>query len=139
MVSKRKSESPVSKTLLCWKQFGWLFKIRSVHVDLSAFLYKLLSRFELQSSSLHFAVVMALKSPKTRNFGTFCCVHQWCDWLIKRKSYHHTETSQLICRANQLTGFYMMATLEFNELRHSRWFDTKPLLGLYETLMNHFC
>ena len=26
------------------------------------------------------------------------------------------ETSQLICRANQLTGFYMMATLAFNEL-----------------------
>ena len=26
------------------------------------------------------------------------------------------ETSQLICRATQLTGFYMMATLAFNEL-----------------------
>ena len=26
------------------------------------------------------------------------------------------ETIQLICRANQLTGFYMMATLAFNEL-----------------------
>ena len=26
------------------------------------------------------------------------------------------ETSQLICRANQLTGFYMTATLAFNEL-----------------------
>ena len=37
--------------------------------------------------------------------------------LIKRQSCHHTETSQLICRANQLTGFYMMATLAFNELR----------------------
>ena len=24
---------------------------------------------------------------------------------------HHIETSQLICRANQLTGFYMMETL----------------------------
>ena len=31
-------------------------------------------------------------------------------------SCHHIETSQLICRANQLTGFYMMATLAFNEL-----------------------
>ena len=28
----------------------------------------------------------------------------------------HIETSQLICRANELTGFYMMATLAFNEL-----------------------
>ena len=24
---------------------------------------------------------------------------------------HHIETSQLICRANQLTGFHMMGTL----------------------------
>ena len=30
--------------------------------------------------------------------------------LIKRQSCHH------ICSANQLTGFYMMATLAFNEL-----------------------
>ena len=35
---------------------------------------------------------------------------------MKRQSGHHTETSQLICRANQLTSFYMMATLAFNEL-----------------------
>ena len=36
--------------------------------------------------------------------------------IIKQQSYHHTETSQLICSANQLTGFYMMATLALNEL-----------------------
>ena len=30
------------------------------------------------------------------------------------------ETSQLICRANQLTDFYMMATLAFNELIYQR-------------------
>ena len=35
---------------------------------------------------------------------------------VKRQSCHHTETSQLTCRANQLTGFYMMATLVFNGL-----------------------
>ena len=34
--------------------------------------------------------------------------------LIKRQSCHHVGTSQLICRANQLTGFYMIATLAFN-------------------------
>ena len=28
----------------------------------------------------------------------------------------HIETSQLICSANHLTGFYMMETLAFNEL-----------------------
>ena len=29
---------------------------------------------------------------------------------------HHIETSRLICFASQSTGFYMMATLAFNEL-----------------------
>ena len=36
--------------------------------------------------------------------------------LIKRQSCHHTETSQWICGANYLTGFYVMATLTFKEL-----------------------
>ena len=35
---------------------------------------------------------------------------------IKSPSCHHIETIQLICSANQLTAFYMMATLAFNEL-----------------------
>ena len=38
-------------------------------------------------------------------------------YLIKRQSCHHIETSQLICIVNQLTGFYTMATLAFNELK----------------------
>ena len=29
----------------------------------------------------------------------------------------HIETSQLICTADQLTGFYMRATLAFNALK----------------------
>ena len=29
----------------------------------------------------------------------------------------HTKTSQLICTANQLTGFYMRVTLAFNRLK----------------------
>ena len=37
--------------------------------------------------------------------------------ILKRQSCHHMETSQLICSANQLTDFYMMATLKLNELR----------------------
>ena len=31
-------------------------------------------------------------------------------------SLNSLETSQLICSANLLTGFYIMATLAFNEL-----------------------
>ena len=38
-------------------------------------------------------------------------------WLIKCQACHHIETSQLICRANRLAGFCMMATLAFSELR----------------------
>ena len=36
--------------------------------------------------------------------------------LIKRQSCHQIETTQLICRVNQLTSFCMMATLAFNKL-----------------------
>ena len=32
----------------------------------------------------------------------------------------HIETSKLICTANQLTGFYMTATVAFNGLRSAR-------------------
>ena len=31
------------------------------------------------------------------------------------------KTSQLICSANQLTGFYMMVTLAFNESIHTQF------------------
>ena len=34
---------------------------------------------------------------------------------LKGQSLHHIETSELICSGNQLTGFYMMATLALNE------------------------
>ena len=49
------------------------------------------------------------------------CFHQLIPYLIKRQSCHHIETSQLICSANQLTGFCMIATLAFNELNTSWW------------------
>ena len=39
--------------------------------------------------------------------------------LFQKQSCHHIETSRLICSANQLTGFYMMATLAFNELMNT--------------------
>ena len=42
-------------------------------------------------------------------------IHFNGDQLIKRQSCYHIENSQLICRANQLTGFYMMTILAFNE------------------------
>ena len=35
---------------------------------------------------------------------------------LKCQCYPHIETSQLICCANKLTGFYMRATLAFNGL-----------------------
>ena len=40
--------------------------------------------------------------------------------LIKHQSYYHIETSQLICRANQLTGFHMMAALASNDFKTNR-------------------
>ena len=38
---------------------------------------------------------------------------------MKHQCCQHIETSQLICSANPLTGFYMMATLALNELSTS--------------------
>ena len=41
----------------------------------------------------------------------------------------YIETSQLICRANQLTGFYMTVTVVFNELtsQNSRKYILLPV------------
>ena len=36
---------------------------------------------------------------------------------MKSQGCDHVETSQLICRPNQLNGFYLMTALAFNELR----------------------
>ena len=38
-------------------------------------------------------------------------------YFTKRQCCRHIETNQLICSANQLTGFYETATLAFNELK----------------------
>ena len=52
------------------------------------------------------------------------CISEWLlqlknIWLITDKSYNYVETSQLISRASQLTGFYIKAILTFNELMFS--------------------
>ena len=42
---------------------------------------------------------------------------------------HHIETRLLICRANQLTGFYMMGTLVDKRLKTARRFDEPIFSG----------
>ena len=42
------------------------------------------------------------------------CLTVKLNGLIERHCCHYTETSQLICRVNQLIGFNMTATLAFN-------------------------
>ena len=39
---------------------------------------------------------------------------------FKCQNCHHIETSQQICCANQLTGFYVMTTLAFNESKKKK-------------------
>ena len=49
----------------------------------------------------------------------------------------HIETSQLICSANQLTGFYMRETLTFNELNEQNEvhrFTNPPLVTSLPTI-----
>ena len=36
--------------------------------------------------------------------------------ILTRQSWHHIESSSLICRTSQLIGCSMMETLAFNEL-----------------------
>ena len=40
----------------------------------------------------------------------------YCNYAIKCQFCPHIETIQLFCCANQLTGFYMRATLALNAL-----------------------
>ena len=42
---------------------------------------------------------------------------------------HHTETSQLICRANQLTGFYMIGTLVVKGLKNYHYLPWDNVVG----------
>ena len=46
---------------------------------------------------------------------------------IKCQCCPHIETSQLICTANQLNGFYMWATLAFNGLKQNN--STTEVIG----------
>ena len=62
----------------------------------------------MHSNSIAISVV--LKSTLVTSSKNIQVTH----YLIKRQSGHHIKNSQLICSANQLTGFYMMANLTFN-------------------------
>ena len=69
-----------------------------------------------------------IKIESLQSCNTTCFIHnllyniviiivQQSFWLThKGQSYHHIGTSQLISRANQLTGFYMMTILAFHKL-----------------------
>ena len=48
------------------------------------------------------------------------------DCTFNDQCSHHKETSQLICSANQLTGFYMMETLVVKRLILERKFVGNP-------------
>ena len=45
---------------------------------------------------------------------------------------HQIETSQLICKGNQLTGFYMMGTLGINELSQPTFTCSKSTIETLE-------
>ena len=47
--------------------------------------------------------------------------------LITTSVSHQIETSQSICRANQVTGFYMMGTLVDNGLKKSPFYFKQNL------------
>ena len=59
------------------------------------------------------------------------CVIKRVDY--KHQSCHHIETIKLICSENQLIGFYMMATLVFNELNLKQNFQIIPYVKKKKT------
>ena len=81
----------------------WFWRLKSWHWLGLLRLHR--RSYTVYRSSIVYIEIVKLKSYKN--------VHQ----RIKRQSCHYIETSQLILRANQSTGFYVMATLAFNELR----------------------
>ena len=57
--------------------------------------------------------------------GSICltetrCLKSTLLWPFKDQCSHHIETSHLICRANQLTGFYAMGTLVVKGLKQKK-------------------
>ena len=57
---------------------------------------------------------------------------------MKYQCFPHIETSQLICTINQLTGFYMRATLALNGLTTSRLELEKRLLPYFKSAFFNF-
>ena len=72
---------------------------------------EILSKNGLMSPRLPFGLVKPQKEDVIKSQ-----LEDLRNWLIKRQSCHHTKTSQLIWRANELASFHMMETLAFNEL-----------------------
>ena len=56
---------------------------------------------------------------------------------IKCRCCPHIETSQLIYTANQLTGFYMKATLTFNGL-NDKFLGSHITIKILERQFEHF-
>ena len=60
-------------------------------------------------SKIHWVIVLCTYSKKLSDFLIiFCLVHRY---------FHHIETTQLTCDANQLTSFFMIAKY-FNSLKY---------------------
>ena len=63
-----------------------------------------------------------LKSKSQRLSRAGCGISSWIiHYPINDQCSHHIETSQLICRTNQLAGFYMMGTLVIKGLWSKLW------------------
>ena len=70
--------------------------------------------------------IKTLERRFTHFSGVSCVDFEQANGNINGQFSNHIETSQLICRANQLTGFYMMETLVIKGLtpRKNQTFKT---------------
>ena len=67
--------------------------------------------FSVKSYGVHLLSIFLL------SHCVYNCIHDINEPYSDQFS-HHIETSQLICRASQLTGFYIMGILVVKGLRH---------------------
>ena len=57
---------------------------------------------------------------------------------VKCQCCPHIKTSQLVCYANQLTGFYMRTTLAFNGLKSNNYGDTFKRLSISQSKVQNY-
>ena len=126
--SKRKSESPVSRTVLCWNKLGWLVSIKSMSVGFSECLQHVR---KLQNFLIEVSDVFTLTSPTKTKFSYFLL------YSSKREFKHLTLRARTVLNFWKNAGNLLYWLVAMSKVIH---LDDKNLTGftwnLVQNLMN---